>query len=369
MGLSLLGRGDSRRRWRAALAHLFGSLVGGGVLGAVIGAVGHAAGAARWRLGIVAAAALLALWRSRHGNTGVNRQVPRRWARALAPTPLYMAWGALLGAAVTTIVPYSGTWLLLAGEAVAASVTWAAVAGAIFGVAREAPALMLQSRRGEFETTMSLLPRLRGALRPVHLIVLLAAAALLLLSGCTSDSSPRTLPTAADGSQRSGVLPRSSMLSSATCSRPNAWQYDRARQLYYLALGPLHVFESPYQDRAVATLVPGRPTKVPLAVAQPIGRLFLSGDNCESGKPLTFWYGHEGTVPFSHLPVAASALASAGSVEQALGPTAPRSEGVAHIGGYMLFTSPGTWHLVLRDPIGNVIGQCTVVIAIAPSGR
>lgn len=206
---------------------------------------------------------------------------------------------------------------------------------------------------------MSLLPRLRGTLPPVHLVVLLAAIASLSLAGCTPDSPKRPQPIMA----HSTSLPASRAESSpASCTPPSTWQHDEKQNFYYVALGPLRIFESPREVNAAAVLLPGRPTKVPITVTQTINRMILSGYNCESGKPLTFWYGHGGSVPLSPLPAPASALAQAGSAEQPLGPVTISSDGPTHLGGYMLFTTPGRWHLMLQDSKGGMHGQCTVTI-------
>lgn len=85
----------------------------------------------------------------------------------------------MLGAGILTLIPYSNYLLLLGGQSVA-SIPLAVASGAMFGLAREAPALagLVTGRPTEIP---ALLPRLLPLAQRAN-VYLVAGGGLLLLS-------------------------------------------------------------------------------------------------------------------------------------------------------------------------------------------
>jgi hypothetical protein len=82
------------------------------------------------------------LLRARHlcrlfAGSAIHRQVPKHWPGTFGPAPGYAGWGALLGVGIATTIPYSAYLVLIAAE-LASGPAIGAVAGAAFGVTREA---------------------------------------------------------------------------------------------------------------------------------------------------------------------------------------------------------------------------------------
>ncbi|MBI2760443.1 MAG: hypothetical protein HYX51_03330 [Chloroflexi bacterium] len=163
MGLSSLGRERTRRGASIVALHIAGAAIGGAVTGAALGVVGEILSLASLRAGIVGLAAVvafaLAVFR-RSRKLGLHCQVPRRWTQVMAATPLYLVWGALLGAGVVTVVPYS-LFVLLMSVQMTGGLLLGSVTGAVFGGTREALVLAPLLQRATPEATFGLLPRLR----------------------------------------------------------------------------------------------------------------------------------------------------------------------------------------------------------------
>lgn len=182
MGLNFLGR----ERWRgiaAGLVHLLGAVVGGAVVGAGLGFFGGALALDRWRVWIVASAALvvLAITLTReHFDLGRPCQVPRRWNRSMPAQRRYLVWGLMLGSGLATLIPYPAYLLLPAAELTAGPLI-AAVAGGLYGLARELPALWVLVRPSGPEQTMEVLPRLRLTGRRFNLFLVVVGGLALTL--------------------------------------------------------------------------------------------------------------------------------------------------------------------------------------------
>ena len=184
MGLSP-GRGGGRRTAGLAGLHLLGAALAGALVGGVLGGVGWLLGLAAWRPWLVGAAALWALGlglRRRPLRLGRQRQVPQAWNRTMPPGRRYLLWGALLGSALATPVYHSAALVLLAAQ-LGAGVGPAAAAGAAFGAARQALALLPGLRGLGPPETMALLPRLRPAARRLNALVVVGGALALVLAG------------------------------------------------------------------------------------------------------------------------------------------------------------------------------------------
>jgi hypothetical protein len=110
-------------------------------------------------------------------------------------------------------------------------------------------------------------------------------------------------------------------------------------------VGPVTFSPSVYQ--------PPEPDKV-LVVrvsALPAGSLSLTGYNCDDGRVLRFWYLTSGAVPglLDKNP--------GEGYQVAVLPYAPRV-----YTGYMLFTEPGRWSIVVSDR-GKVLGNLVMTVA------
>ena len=183
MGLSP-GRGGGRQTAELAGLHLLGAALAGALVGGVLGGVGWLLGLAAWRPWLVGAAALWALGlglRRRPLRLGRQRQVPQAWNRTMPPGRRYLLWGALLGSGVATPVYHSAVLVLLAAQ-LTAGIGPAAGAGAVFGAARQALALLPGLGGLGLHETMDLLPRLRSAARRLNVLAILAGAVALVLA-------------------------------------------------------------------------------------------------------------------------------------------------------------------------------------------
>lgn len=157
--------------------------MGGAIIGAALGLMGDVAGASGARVWIVGAAAAIALvvsLTSDHFELGRPCQVPRRWSRSMPAFRRFLIWGAMLGSGVLTLIPYPAFFVLLAAEVTSPPLI-AAVAGGLYGLVREAPALIPLASRGEPQELMDVLPRLKPSWRRLNLaLAVLGGAALVL---------------------------------------------------------------------------------------------------------------------------------------------------------------------------------------------
>ena len=182
MGLNFLGR-ERRRAVTAGALHVLGSMVGGAAVGAILGIAGSWLDLDRWRLWIVAGAALVVLGLTLtrdHFEFGRPCQVPREWTRSMPANRRFLIWGLMLGAGIVTLIPYPAYFLLVGAELTTGPAI-AALAGGLYGLARELPALTVLVRPQGPEKTMDLLSRLRVAWRRFHLVFAIVAAVALVL--------------------------------------------------------------------------------------------------------------------------------------------------------------------------------------------
>ena len=182
MGLNFLGR----ERWRGVAAggiHILGAVVGGAVVGAVLGFLGDALSLGRWRVWIVGGAALMVLaitLTKDHFDLGRPCQVPRKWTTSMPAQRRYLVWGLMLGSGLATLIPYPAYLMLPAAELTAGPLV-AAIAGGLYGLARELPALAVLVRPSGPEQTMELLPRLRLRWRRFNLFLAVAGGLALTI--------------------------------------------------------------------------------------------------------------------------------------------------------------------------------------------
>jgi hypothetical protein len=193
ISLGFLGRGTSlvtRGPHRVVLAgvHVIASGFGGALLGlaaAVVGDLSHATGKP-YIAGVIIAGllGLEALRRTRR--LGLRRQVPRRWPRWMPVSAGYVAWGAMLGSGVLTLIAYTSLIGVVALELIS-TVTGGLVLGSVFGLAREAPAVLALVRPGGStfnpSSVMAVLPRLQAVAKRLNVTWLFAAAATVAVVG------------------------------------------------------------------------------------------------------------------------------------------------------------------------------------------
>lgn len=134
-------------RWSVtACAYVTGSIVGGAVLGSVFGAVGSLQ---PWTLdsgpkvaaGLLAIAGLAGLLADRRGLPTLRRQVNERWLTTYRGWVYGLGFGVQLGAAVTTTVTASATYVVAVGALLSGSWRTGALVGGWFGLVRALPLL------------------------------------------------------------------------------------------------------------------------------------------------------------------------------------------------------------------------------------
>lgn len=176
---------------RAAFLHLLGGALGGGLVGAMFGVIGAAVAAQRYRVpllvvGILAALLVSSRWRLRRSGFGLRYQVPRQWARNGMPLGrLLLLWGLLLGSGLATVIPQSSLILLIAVE-VSAGPAFAAMLGALYGVARVSMHLILALKAPPPERAMTIVPRLQVPAAAANIAVVLVGGTALALIATTS---------------------------------------------------------------------------------------------------------------------------------------------------------------------------------------
>ncbi len=99
----------------------------------------------------------------------------------MPPGRRYFLWGAMLGSGCATLIPYS-SFLLLLGTQLTAGVMLGALSGAVFGVTRQALALVFPLLRANHEAVMDLLPDLGTPARNLNALVALASGLMLVLT-------------------------------------------------------------------------------------------------------------------------------------------------------------------------------------------
>ena len=184
MGLSSLGRETKGLASQSGVVHLVGSAAGGAATGAIIGWLGSLANLDSFPAWVVGAGAVVAIAISalaEHFELGRPCQVPRRWSRTMPARRLYLMWGAMLGAGIVTLIPYPAYVLVIAAQAVAGPLL-AGAGGALFGLARELPALIPLFRDVHPETAMEALPRWRSAALKLNVTVAVVGGALVFLA-------------------------------------------------------------------------------------------------------------------------------------------------------------------------------------------
>ncbi len=183
-GLGLLGRGQTTRAIPLGLLHIAGAAIAGAVLGGLIGGAGALLDLAQWRPWVIALAALIALVLAL-GPTppklGRQRQVPRRWSPTTSPSRVYLAWGLMLGFGVATPV-FHTAFVLLVGAQLTAGPLLGLASGALFGMTRQAMALIPVLRQYEPIRTMGLLESLRPAARRFNTALVIAGGLLLVIA-------------------------------------------------------------------------------------------------------------------------------------------------------------------------------------------
>lgn len=186
MGLSLpVGKG--RKRIGAAALHVAGAGVGGAAVGACTGSLGQYLGLPSLRGWVIGIAALYAVTtmiarRRRPRAYGLRRQVPRNLGRRVGDLMAYWLWGLMLGAGLTTLIPYS-SYLVLLGAESASGVALATLSGLLFGIGRESTTLLALSGRRQLAAISDLLQTMSGPARWLNsVLVAIGGGSLIALS-------------------------------------------------------------------------------------------------------------------------------------------------------------------------------------------
>jgi len=134
------------------VAYTVGSVAGGAALGALLGAAGRAAfadGHDALRLGILAAAALVAALLDRSGRPvpSWHRQVNEDWLTQYRGWVYGLGFGFQLGLGVVTIVTTAAVYLTWVAAFVVAGPLLGAAVGGAFGLARALPVAAAASVR------------------------------------------------------------------------------------------------------------------------------------------------------------------------------------------------------------------------------
>jgi hypothetical protein len=149
--ISPFGERARGQRWGSTItAYVFASALGGAVVGALLGGAGAAGGRAfghdKLALGVLAVVALAGLVADA-GVAGMRvpgpaRQVDENWLGAYRGWVYGAGFGFQLGAAFTTIVTASITYVAFACAFLAGSVAGGVAIGATFGAIRALPLLL-----------------------------------------------------------------------------------------------------------------------------------------------------------------------------------------------------------------------------------
>jgi hypothetical protein len=185
LGLGLLGRGGTRQALGLGALHVAAATLAGALLGGLVGGIGALAGLEAWRPWVIAGGAVLALGLGlgqQPPKLGRQRQVPRRWPPGTPSSRVYLVWGVMLGSGVATPIFHTAFLVLLAAQ-LPGGVMLGLIAGALFGAARQATALLPLLARLEPGRTMDLLETLRPTARHLNAALIVAGGLVLLLAG------------------------------------------------------------------------------------------------------------------------------------------------------------------------------------------
>lgn len=179
-----LGERGRGHRWAVTTAaYVLGCLLGGATTGLVLGAVGAALPTlpvlVLGGLACLAAAAADALLRRVPGG---RRQVDEQWLDTYRGWVYGAGFGVQLGLGVVTIVTSAATYAVLVLALLTQSVVGGLVVGAVFGVTRAVPALLLgrSHTHDEIRRTAAGLERQAPAAARATIGVLAVAGAALL---------------------------------------------------------------------------------------------------------------------------------------------------------------------------------------------
>jgi len=188
MSLGLLGRGQVWRKTYLGVLHVIGAALGGMIVGGLLGWLGLLLSLSAWRPELVIAIAAFALWQSlsrRPATLGLQRQVPRAWARTMAPGPRFFFWGVLLGSGIATVIPYSAFLVLLATQ-LTSGIVLGCVSGALFGGTRGAVSLLPllgRQQRLHPEDLPHFLPALKMKVQQLNVLWILMGGILFVVTG------------------------------------------------------------------------------------------------------------------------------------------------------------------------------------------
>ncbi len=181
-------------------------------------------------------------------------------------------------------------------------------------------------------------------------VVLAACILAIALAACAAPA-----PTAIDCGPATALVP-----------------HPQAPELTGAPLGPL-LIRGAYGNATKAIVYgfgQGYPTKMLVLVAHDMeSDITLSGLRCADGQPLRFWLNKNGGAPWSlgpsSTPVPDEVMASTGDLRAVLPRIQAQPIGTVGYGGYMLFTSAGSYRI--EGFVGDrKIGEVTLVVTSEP---
>jgi hypothetical protein len=193
--ISPLGeRARGSRWWLTTAAYLVGSLAGGLALGGLAALLGgllpDAVRGSRWALLMAGALLLLGLALDlRPGGRGVpswRRQVDEQWLTRYRDWVYGVGFGAQLGFGLVTIITSAATYAVVLLAALSGRVEAGFAIGAVFGVVRAVPSLLMARVRSR-EALHAVFGRVDRWAVPAQVVarVVLGGAAVALLAAAT----------------------------------------------------------------------------------------------------------------------------------------------------------------------------------------
>ncbi len=181
-----LGERGRRSRWGITVtAFLLGATLAGAAEGAVLGLLGSAllgdGVGTHARLLVLAGGLLIAvaLELLPPAVPGPNRQVNERWLDEFRGWVYGFGFGAQLGLGITTVVTSTATYVAMFVAFLSADPVWGALVLGVFGAIRGVTPLLAAGVRGpeQLRAFHRRFERLRGAVAPVSLVVLVGMTA------------------------------------------------------------------------------------------------------------------------------------------------------------------------------------------------
>jgi hypothetical protein len=175
-------RARGQRFWLTSTSYIVGSLIGGIAIGAVSGLIGSWLPDGPWRI-VAAIAVLIAgavLELTNRVPPSLHRQVDENWLTRYRGWVYGFGFGAQLGAGVATIVTSASVYATIAVAGLSGSSGTGAIIGAVFGLVRSLPILMV-SQADDPATLRRVMRRLQDRLTTARWSVVGSQGLMILL--------------------------------------------------------------------------------------------------------------------------------------------------------------------------------------------